>query len=462
MRVSIDEITSTITELNSLLEGSISKSLFIMLDVRETTLRVCFNDPSKTFVREISLSNDENKQMKVAVDFNEMFKAITNCQPSGSLSLDSLEFRFKDGGILTIVAEPQMNVGNEEAVYRRQGRIVYDVKYLPIESSVKSQILIRADYDRLFDIAGADEWERTNLIDKFSRCTGEKGKQVFISSKVQKMFVNYQTHLTCIPIESKALPEDEVEAFRNQLIAQGLGEREQNEAMFKLFAKVHNSAVLFTNTVNSICSILGKCKGDTIYLKTMESMCIICSDCEEERIALQIQMPAPSDVNFKTLLTYMGYKYTDYQLRFRRDALADALKYTMNTSADKTTISFIKTEDDEYNVVFACNNGECSVASEETIDSIGDLENKKYIVSPKILGDMIKQLKTPLISLDFSKDGATNSIRMGEINYEKMVENYNLVRANLSPEEPTPVEGKIRVKENSLETVQYTRVDAKQ
>ena len=77
------------------------------------------------------------------------------------------------------------------------------------------------------------------------------------------------------------------------------------------------------------------------------------------------------------------------------------------------------------------------------------------------MNDMIKQLKTPLISLDFSHDGATNSIRMGEINYEKMLESYNEVRAGLSPEEPTPIEGKIKVKEDSIEAVQYTRVDAK-
>ena len=460
MRVSINEITSTVAELNSLLEGSVSKSLFIMLDIRDTVMRVCFNDPSKTFVREIGITNEEGSR-RVAVDFNEMFKAITNCQPSGSLSLDELEFVFKDNGILTIVAEPQMNIGNEEAVYKRQGRRVYDIKCVPVESSVKSQILVRADYDKLFDVDGADEWDRTDLIDKLNRCTGEKGKQVFISSKVQKMFVNYQTHLTCIPIEFKSLPEDEVEAFKASLVAQGLGEKEQNDAMFRLFSKVNNSAVLFTNTASSLCTILGKCNCEKIYVKTIDTMCIICSDCDEERIAIQIQMPAPSGVNFKTLLTYMGYKYSEYQMRFRRDALADAIKYAVNTSSDKTTISFLKSEDDGYSVVFACNNGECSVDSEETIDTVGDLANKKFIVSPKILNDMIKQLKTPLISLDFSHDGATNSIRMGEINYEKMLESYNEVRAGLSPEEPTPIEGKIKVKEDSIEAVQYTRVDAK-
>lgn len=461
MKVKAKEFLNVLNKLSDLIDSGV-KATYVMLDYDEYKLRVCYNDPTKAFIEEINSSLDEGEQTnKYAVDFFELSKAVTNCMPSGSLIVEELGLSFDSNGLMTVSSQPMMNVSNtdEETVLKGQGKRHYSIKYFDVNSSVKTQLLIRMDYESLFNAESADEWDRTELVDYLSRCSTTKGKQVFMSSKIQQIFVDNQSYLTDIEISPRELTEIEIQSYEQDLKAQGIEGEELAELMKKYMSRMRNSVVLLSNIVKSVCSVLSKSNSEKVYVHNINTFCVFYVDNEDEHLAFWLTMPSPSRVTVKTLMTYREMQYTSYQLRFRYEALADAVRVAVNSTSEKATLSFEADENGEVSLKFICSTGDCEAVSEETVDDNGTLTSKKFVVSPKLFDDMLKVIKTPLVAMDFhcGADGST-AVRLSEIDYDKMLEAYSIARSELSPEEPTPSDKRYWIRERSIKTRQYALI----
>ena len=464
MKVKTKDITSATSKINDILEGSTSKADYMMLDILgDGTVNVCYNDPTKAFFEAIPAEDVKPEEVgKFAVDFGEFYRIIGICQTSGNLVADDLEINLVDGQLFRLVSRPMMNVSEDaqEKVYQRQATKTADLKCLPVTANAKTQLLTRAKYDTMFDVAAVDTWNRTELIDVLSRCTVEKSKQVYISKKNQQVFVSNQAYVTSIPIDSEEVSDFDRENLRSVMTAEGKAPAEIDEAVAALGNRITVSVVLSSQSAKSVCSVLNKCKGDTVDIHLDNTFCVFSCDNENERVGFWMQMPQASRLPLQTLMTYQGAAYKDFQMRFRRETFADILKYVVNTTADKTTVFFEKDEEsDIVMMVFACSNGSCKAVPEETLEVNEGFTAKKFIIAPKVLDDIVKTTKSPLISFDFSVQ-ANGSVfaRIGEINYGKMMDAYNTVRAGMDPEEPTSTEDRLKIREASIEARQYLAI----
>lgn len=481
MRVSVSKITSVINKINDITSGD-KHVPGVMLDLSENLLKVCYTDGSKSFTEHIDVETEETDRFgAIVVDFSQIKRAIDNCQPSGIIKIDEIVFEYKEK-VITISADQNYDAvdgdGNVLGT-QKMGKKSMDLSWAEPGSDMKSSILLRMNYDDIFEADGVDdEFNKKELLDALTRTSVEKGKLIYLSTKTQTVFVANQAHVTSVPIsKGKNLSQEELDTLRAEMVEAGtFTEQAYVEAIEKAENRMHYAVVMGQAIAKSVIGVLGKAKSEKVYLHTKDRFCSIFIDTEDEHIGFWFEMAQASKAHIGSLERYNSLKYQTYQASFLREFLVNNVKSALNaTKSEKVNFEFeLNEETGNIELVIAASSSSSSVsdsyrtALSTVVDPEGTLVGKKFTVSLKVFSDMLDQIKSEIVTLDFEcNDGAT-CIRLAELRFDTETEEYNKAREKTkelceaqgiefdSSSTPTPVELKWAYREKTLNVKQFT------
>jgi hypothetical protein len=231
------------------------------------------------------------------------------------------------------------------------------------------------------------------------------------------------------------------------------------------------------NIAKALIGVLNKCTSETVRLHRNDKFCNIIMEEDTEKVGVMFEMVQPSKAQIGALDRYNSLEYKTYQLRFLREFLVNNIKSALNASkSDKTKIKFeLSEETGAVSLVIASGNAGASIADvysvecEDCVDINGDITTKEFNISLQVFADMLSQLKTDYVELDFNIGEANATcIRVAEIDSNKLAIEYEKGReetARLCAERgvtfdpaitPTDVNVKLNYRINTLGTKQYT------
>lgn len=446
MRVDINKITSAVNKVTSM-ASDLKQKPGVLLDLSENLLKVCFSDSHKSIIEKIEVQTEEGDHFgATVVDYDTLVRAISNCQPSGSIKITDIYFTFKDNNIITVSAdqnyEPTDAEGNSLGT-RKMSTKKMDLVCKDPGSDMRAAVLSRMDYESIFNASDkdgnpvtADVYDKKEFMDALARTATEKGRQIYFSVKTQSVFVANQAHLTAIPIRGSELTEDDKNSIAGALSEAGPYTQDDLEAAYaKASNKINYSISISQSVAKSIYDVLNRTDADTVSVYTKDRFCNIFIDSEDEHVGIWTEMVQANRAHVGALDRYCGFGYQSYQLLFLREFILDILKSVNASSAsEKIALKFeaFSPEDNPeakcYNLIIDASSSSSSVsdkyslAIEDVSDTIGDLATKTFVVSTKVLLDMIAQLKTDYVALDFNCENNAVALRMSEIIRDKWME----------------------------------------
>lgn len=481
MKVSIGKITSAINKISDITSGD-KQIPGVLLDLSENLLKVCYSDGHKSFIEHLEVETEDTDKMgAVAVDFSQIKRAIDNSQPSGNIKVTDVKFVYKNN-VITVVADQMLeekdkdgNVVNVRTLAQKS----MDVAWVEPGSNMRSAILTRMKYEDIFTSDSADDELNTKeLIDSLNRTSTEKGKQIYMSTKTQTIFVMNQAHLTSVPISKvKTLTQEEMDEIRATLNEAGTFTEETfAKEIENAENRLHYAVVMNQQIAKSIIGVFGKVSADNVYMHTKEKFCSMFVDTENEHVGFWFEMPPASKAHIGSLERYNALEYKSYQLTFFREFLADTIKSSLNsTKSEKVAFKFEINADNNLELVIVSGSTQASISDTyritvENITSItDDIISKTLTVSLSVFSAMLSQLKTERVALDLNcgPDGST-CIRLAEVDNAKMASEYMKGRAKTEElckqqgipfdpnTTPTPVEIKLDNRLNTLAVKQFT------
>lgn len=492
MKIDVKAFTSAINKISDLTSGDkIIPGLMLKLaktDDTTGTLSVCYSDGHKSLIENLDVTIEEGDYIgDIVVGFEQMVRAVNNCQPSGIIKVGDITFEYAANNVVRVCAEQYMEVIDENGSVADQRKLAVkrmDVSWIEPGSDMKSSILSRMKYDSIFEPDGTtDEYDKEELVDALSRTSVEKGKNVYISANVQAAFVANQAHVTCVPISDMGeLSMDDMDAIRADMVEAGTFTEQAfiDECKSKT-QRIHNSLVLTQSIAKSIIGILNKCKSEKVLVhRTDGKYCNLIIENDTEKVGIWFEMAQASKVHIGSLDRYSSMDYKSYQVLFIREFLANSIKSAFDSSKnDKVALKFEATQLDnatsDKDLVIAGSNVGASISDTYRVnpdaitDPTGDIETKTFNVSLKVLSDMMAQLKTELVALDINVgDNDTTCIRLAEVNVAKMQEEFSKARKKTEElckaqgiefdpnSTPTPIGIKLDYRADVLDTKQFT------
>ena len=441
MKVSVSSITSAVNKINDITSGD-KQIPGVLLDLSDGLLKVCYSDGHKSFTENVSVETEETDKIGgVVVDFSQLKRAVDNCQPSGIIKIDEITFEYKER-VITVSADQKFNEVDENGsvvASRKLGKKSMDLAWTEPGSDMKSSILLRMKYDDIFESDGVDdELDKKEFLDALGRTSVEKGKQIYLSTKTQTIFVANQAHVTSVPIsKGKTLTQEEMDAIRAELTEAGtFTEDAYNETIKKAENRMHYAVVMTQNIAKAVIGVFSKVSSDKVYLHTKDKFCSIFVDTEDEHIGFWFEMSQASKAHIGSLERYNSLRYQTYQTSFLREFLASNVKSALNaTKSEKVTFEFaISEETGMMELVMSAGSSAASVsdtyrtALSTVLDPEGTLVGKKFTVSLKVFSDMLDQLKTDNVALDFECTEGATCIRLAELDFNKEQEEYKKAR----------------------------------
>ena len=480
MKVELEKITSAINKISDMTSGD--KIIpGVMLKLSENKLEVCYSDGHKSLIETLPVETEETDKIgSVVVDFQQIYRAISNCQPSGIIKVSDIYFTYKEK-VITVSAEQLFDLKDNEGNVtetKKMGKKNMDLVWSEPDSSMKTAVLNRMNYDSIFESdAVADEFDKAELIEALSKTSVEKGKQIYLSTKTQTIFVANQAHLTAVPLSGYEVTQEDMDIIRGELSEKGtLTDEAYAEAINAKKNRMHYAVCVNQAISKALIGVLGKTSADKVYLHTRDKFCNIYIDSEDERVGVWFEMSQASKAHIGTLERYSALQYATYQTTFVRDFLADSIKSALNsTKSEKINFKFIQ-DDDGIKLVISGGSSAASTSDvynvlvERALSAEGNsIVDKEFSVSLKVFSDMLSQLKTERIALDFDSSAEGNTcIRLSEIDYAKMSEAYQKAR-KLTEERctaqgvafdasstPTPSDIRMSLRNEELLTKQYT------
>ena len=490
MRVSVAKMTNVINKISDLTSGD-KQVPGILLDLSDGLLKVSYTDGHKAFTEHIDVTTEESDRLgDLVVEFEQLKRAITNCQPSGIIKVEDINFEYKEK-VITVSADQcfeECDAEGNVVGLKKLANKKMDLAWKTPDADMKASILKRMDYASIFDSDVTDEYDKKELIDALLRTSVEKGKQIYISSKTQTVFVSNQAHVTSVPLSNLAeMSQEDKDILRADMTEQGTYADEAFEkAVNDRQNRVHFSVILPQNISKAVAGILGKTNADKVYLFTRDRFCNIFIDTEDEHVGIWFEMATASKAHLGALERYNSLGYNTYHLTFIRDFLVDSIKSAVNsTKSEKTQFSF-ELDEGKVAMVIAAGSASASIAdtykviADEVVDAGATVDantrevtytitNKKLNVSLSVISAMLEQLKTTFISLDLecSADGST-CIRLAEVDDVKRHELYSKMRKEteelcaqqgiefLPNATPTPASLKHKYRLESLLVKQFT------
>jgi hypothetical protein len=488
MRVDITKITSSIRKISDLTSGDKTVP-GVLLDLSEGLLKVCYSDGHKSFVEHLSVETEETDKIgAVAVDFEQIKRAIDNCQPSGRIKVSEVTFEYKEKVITVSVNQKFEIIDDSGAVAeeRTLGKKAMDIAWNEPGSNMRSAILTRMKYDEIFDSEMPDEFNRSEFLDALNKTAAEKGKQIYLSTKNQTIFVINQAHVTSVPVSKRCeIDLNRMDEIRAELTesAEGFSEQAFQTRIAAEENRMHYAVVMPQQIAKAITGVFGKTSADNMYLHTKEKFCSIYVDTDDEHVGIWFEMAQASRSHIGSLERYNSLGYKTYQLKFLRDFLVDNIKSAVNVNkGNQVAFTFDRNEDGKVELVVAAGSSAASVSDtyRVVVDSanwipeseqggVADITAKVFNVSLAVFSAMLDQLKSDFIALDFNigEDGTT-CIRLAEIDNTKEKNEY--IKARKKTEElcksqgiefdpgktPTPVQLRLDYRNDILATKQFT------
>lgn len=489
MRVDISKITSAINKISDLTNSDKSKPgiLFNIQDLESNKLEICYSDGHKSLIETIEADIEPTDRLGgFVVNFEQITRVISNCQPTGRIKVSDIHIEFVSDSIIRISADQFIEsldeYGNAYSV-RKLATKKMDLLWEVPGATLKTSVISRMKFNTIFETDGIpDEYSRVDFIDMLNRTSTEKQRQIYISSKEQAAFVVNQAHLTEVPIKGFQFTQDEIENIKHELLnSNTLTDEELDVELSKHINRVHQSLVLFQNHAKSLIGILGKIKSDNIFVHRKDSRYLnIFVDTDDEKVGIWLEMPQANRAHTTSLERYNEKAYSHYQLVFIKDFLEDSIKSAKaSNKTDNTTIQIVDTEVEvagsPYDLVISSGSTSASISDtyrvniENLIDTIGDINNKTFKISLKVFDDMLSQLKSDYVALDFCIDAQNVvSVRLAELDintYDTLLRQVRKGFEERCLEEgvefdpystPTPIEDKIRVRNAAIGVKQYT------
>ena len=461
MKVGIKEITSAINKVQALASEDKTQP-GIMLRVSDSLLEVCYHDGHKSIIEKLKAETCESDHFgNTVVDYSALVRAIANCQSSGKITVEEIEFTWAEN-VVTIKADQFYIMydedGNETSRKKLSDKHM-SLKWEEAGTTMKSGILTRMNYDDIFNADSTDEWDKEELIDVLSRCATEKGKTIYMSTKTQYVFVANQAHVCTVPVSLNEVTDEQ----KNELA--GTLEQFSQEALDNLVKNaqnhIHFAVAINQSIAKAIINILSKTNSDKVFLYTKDSCLSVFIDNDEETVGIWAEMAQANKAHTGSFSRYHEMSYDAYQFTFMTDFLTDAVKSALNASkAEQVAIVF--TQDAEGNYVMNINSSNAGASISDIYNvtalnlntSLTDILTKSFNISLKVLSDMLAQVKTDRVALDFNigPDGTT-CLRVGEIDETKLADEYT--RAKQATPELTPaIIAEYRAR--TLGTRQYT------
>ena len=470
MIVSVESITKVVKKLGDITANS-KQVPGLMLEITdENKLRVCYTDGHLAYTEDIDVTvEDGDRKDRIVLDYDLFKRAIENCQPTGSIFVDNIRIKFEDI-VIKVSAEQKFVTRNEDGEIDSERVIAtktMDVVWKKPDEDMKSKLLTRMDYESIFDDSvNADVYNKEELIDALTRASAEKNKTVYFSSKTQNIFVQNTASLIAIP-----MGEEEEVLDANDTLS-GVMEPKSD----KVITKITFGIAMNTDKIKSIISVFSNCKADGINVFVKDKFVNMYVNTDVEKVGYWFEMSTASKAHTGAFERYSSTGYKSYQILFLREFLADSISSAVKaTKTDKTLLTFV---DKEGRLALEVKAGS-SVAStsdryvvevEDFMGEAGSLDGKDFLVSLGVINDMMKQLKTPLVAMDIESSESTTTLRLAEVDYDKMDREYKNAREQTRKlcdeqgiefkdgETQTPVELKIGYRDKTLKVRQYTMI----
>lgn len=480
MKVNVKAMTDVINKISDLTNGDKVVPGILLNLSEDGTLKIAYSDGHKSFIEHIAATVEDGDRFdNTIVDFTMLKKALAKCQPSGLIKVDDITLTYGEKTITVSATLKYIEQDGENEIERNMG--TKSMELLILAPSMRTEVLTRMNYDSIFETdAVDDEFDKAELVSALARTSIEKGKQVYMSTKAQTIFVANQAHLTSVPVsKGKTLTQEELDELRAELIEAGAFTEENFAAEIKTREKrMHYSCAIPQNIAKAIVGILGRTGGadDKVYMHTKDKFCSIYVDTDNVHMGIWFEMAQASKAHLGTLERYSAQKYQTYQTSFLREFLVDAVKSAMDsTKTDKVTFKFDNNAEDG-NPELVINAGSAAASTAEVyrvmldtmLDPSNTLIGSTFSISIKVLNDMLSQLKTDLVALDFECTENSQSIRLAELDFMKENELYEKAREKTKKlcesqgiefdpnSTPTPPELKWEYREATLGTKQFT------
>jgi hypothetical protein len=492
MRIDISKITSAVNKISDFTSGdkTIPGVLLNLLKVEgsetDGRLQVCYSDGHKSLIEEIDASIEEGDHIGgIVVSYEQLNRAVGNCQPSGSIKVKDINFTFLANNIVRIWADQLKQFedaeGNVEAE-RKLATKKMDLLWTEPGSDMKSSILTRMKYNDIFDSDVTDEYDKSELVDALSKTSTEKGRLIYLSANVQTIFVANQAHVTAVPISKlKTLNMEEQDTIRATLVEQNaFTEEALKQEIEKEEKRIHQSLIVTQQIAKALIGIFNKTSADKVYMYRQDKYCNIYIDTDTEKVGIWFEMATASKAHTGMLDRYNSLKYENYQLLFFREFLDNIVKSALDaTKSEKIQFKFEPTQFDDassaLDLVIASGSSSASVSDTYRINpdaivaSDDALQTRVFNVSLKVFTDMLAQLKTERVALDINiAEGNITCIRLSEVDTDAFNKKYTQIREEVAREvqqaggqfdpysTPTPLEKKLLLRNGTLKTKQYT------
>ena len=451
MRVDISKLTSAMNKV-SIFTSDMKIVPGVLLDMSDGLLKICFSDNHKALIEKISMEKEEGDlDGKIVVGYEQLSRAVANCQPSGSIKISNARFSFHENNIMKLSVDQVLEVtdadGNVVDTKKMASRKM-DIAYTAPDADMKVAILSRTDYESIFETKKSEDtaiepdiYDKKEFIDALNKTSSEKGRQIYISARTQNVFVSNQAHLTAVPISGYEVTEEEKDEIRAELSENNMYSEENLKAEIgKKANRVHYSITMSQAMAKSIADILSKTSADYVSVYTDNKFCNIFINTETEVVGIWFEMVLASKAHIGAFERYNSLNYDTYQLTFFREFLADMIKSALNvTKSDKTEVKFVPTTTDgattALDMVIGAGSSASSVSDVYSINPeniVGDIDGLKGTtlkIALKVVNDMLSQIKTLRVGFDIDiREDGTTCMRISEIDTEQLNSAYARAR----------------------------------
>lgn len=455
MIFNLKEITSILDNIATFTSGD-KQIPGVLIDSSDESgiIKIRYSDGKKSFTRDTTGEMEESDTPnRFALNYEQFVRAIGTCKPSSnSIRTETVQLKFEEK-IVKIKAEQYLVLGqselDDEDILKLVSTKELDVPYIIAGSDKRSELLIRARYDDIFDEDGADVWNIDEFTTILGKLTGEQGRIAYLVANWKLGFVSNMSYMTVVPINFDFV----------------------------------NNVQLHTNTAKALTTILSKIKSDLgneeVYIKYKDDQYIVVFT-EDKKFGLWVDAAKANKMHVSTLKMNQSLEYSTYQINVYRELLTDAIKTALkSTNSDKLAIKFEKTSDpnnsDNLELVIktansnASSGNETRILIESYIDANDNITTQEFPISLKVIESMLDKLESEVLAFDINiSENGTKTFRLADFNIEKMLEQNKLTRERLGLPEltsesiadgtavPTPVEEKLSYRINTIETSQYS------
>lgn len=436
--------------------NDVDKAPGVLLNITDGEMTLNYTDGKLAYTDKLEVTNEDGDETgKIVLNLSQLKRVITNCSPSAGITTGDFHMNFnKEDGVISIECE-QGTVGTiqedgKEAVteFKKCATKKSDIGYKVFDETDRiMSILGRADYDSIVAAEGVkvDTWDRKELqrIMNVMSKSDNASQPVYFSSKVQHVYALTNQYTVAFRLkELKEYTEEELNAERTRLLAQGVSPDEVNKSLAVLGKQQTYQLITPVSMAKLAATLLGGMKDEKVRMYAQDGFLRITN--LDGTMGCQLTT-GKKQQNASAFDSYRSMDYTRVQVNVERIFFADMIKTaTNNSGTDSLPLIFEKVGEEDgkplyklvFNVVDKARNirdkVDVEVLGYNSSDALADtsaegykpaIEQVKCQVSLKVLNQAVSFLQDEYVSLDFTNVTETNSstLRLGEFSEEDLL-----------------------------------------